>query len=68
MKKYTIVYGEWFSRGSHRGSITTYERVETNNLAELLKQDKYDGNVWFVFEGWPKEEGEKCLSDTPKKS
>lgn len=53
MKKYTIVYGEWFSVGSHRNSVTKFDQVETDNLKELLKQDKYDMNVWFVFDGWP---------------
>lgn len=51
MKKYTIVYGEWFNRGSLRHSITHYDHVETDNLKEILDQDKYNGNIWFVFEG-----------------
>lgn len=52
MKKYTIVYGEWWNSGSHRHSITRFEHVETNDIAELLNQDKYGSSVWFVFDGW----------------
>lgn len=58
-KKYTIVYGDWFSRGSVRCSITKYDRVETDNLSKLIKEDtKYSGNVWFIFDGWCKESHE----------
>jgi hypothetical protein len=59
--KYTVVYGEWYSRGSMRGSVTKFDRVETEDLAMLLKNEKYDGNVWFVFEGWPLQEGEEKI-------
>lgn len=51
-KKYTIIYGEWFNTGSKRNSITKFDRVETDSLSKLLDQDKYSGNVWFVFDGW----------------
>ena len=51
MKQYTIVY----SIG--RDSAVQYDRVETEDLSALLKED-YNCNCWFVFEGWPKEEGE----------
>ena len=55
MKKYTIVYGEWWNVGTHRASRTAYDHVETDNLKKLLFDDKYEGNVWFVFDGWPEE-------------
>jgi hypothetical protein len=52
MKQYTIVYGDWFMVGSNRNSITKYDKVETDNLKDLLDDDKYFGNLWFVFDGW----------------
>lgn len=59
MKKYTIIYSEVGQCGSHSYSIIKFDRIETDNLAELLKQEKYISNTWFVFEGWPKQEGEE---------
>ena len=60
MKKYTIVYGEWFNIGSQRHSLVKYERVETDDLANLIKtEERFDCNTHFIFEGWPKLEGEK---------
>jgi hypothetical protein len=52
MKKYTIVYGHYFQTGTHTSSVTRFDRVETDNLIELLKSDKYNCAVWFVFDGW----------------
>ena len=60
MKKYTIVYGIWGQCGSHRYSCTRFDYVETDNLKKFIQQEKYDANVWFIFEGWPKLEGETC--------
>ena len=61
MKKYTIIYSVFSQYGSHTNSITRYNRVETDNLTKLLEDDKYSANVWFVFEGWPKLEGEEVV-------
>jgi hypothetical protein len=58
MKKYTIVYGEWLQTGSHSNTITKFDRVETDNLRELIKDDRYSCSIWFIFEGWPELEGE----------
>ena len=58
MKKYTIVYADTKMIGSHMNSITKFDRVETDDLAKLLEEE-YDGAIWFVFEGWPKQEGEE---------
>ena len=58
MKKYTIIYAETGQRGSHSYSITRHDRVETDNLKTFLESDKYNANVYMVFEGWPKLEGE----------
>lgn len=56
--KYTIIYSHGWMSGSHYHAVTKSDRVLTNDLAELLKTDKYAGNVWFVFIGWPAFEGE----------
>lgn len=58
MKKYTIVYGYMFRAGSHSHSITKYDRVETDDLKSVIAEPKYDNNIWFIFEGHPKLEGE----------
>lgn len=58
-KKYTIVYSECGNRGSVRFAITKFDRVLTNDLKAVLASEKYDAYTWFVFEGWPKQEGEK---------
>lgn len=60
--KYTIIYSETFHIGSHTCSVTKYARVDTDDLPALLNEDKYKGGLWFVFEGWPKLEGEKTSS------
>jgi len=57
MKRYTIIYAVTGQTGSHSYSVTSFDRVETTSLKDLLTQDKYR-NVWFVFEGWPILEGE----------
>lgn len=51
-KQYTIIYGVWFTVGSHRQSTTHCDWVETDNITEFIKQEKYNGNIWFVFDGW----------------
>lgn len=28
MKKYTVVYGEFYNYGSHRNSVTKYEHID----------------------------------------
>ena len=48
MKKYTIVYS-----ASTRPTLIEYDRVETEDLAALLRTEKYNCMSWFVFEGWP---------------
>jgi hypothetical protein len=56
-KKYTIGYIECRQIVGHR-SIVKYDRVETDNLKELLESYKHSTNTSFIFEGWPKVEGE----------
>lgn len=51
MKKYTIVYADWWSGGGHQPSITRLARIETANLKQVLAT--YE--VWFVLDGWPEQ-------------
>lgn len=59
MKKYTIVYNKFWSTGSHCQSITRFDRIETDDLAKFIMQEKYNGKWCFIFEEWPKEEREE---------
>jgi hypothetical protein len=58
MKKYTIVYGVSGRCGSHSYSIPHFDRIETDDLNTFCNQDKYFGNIHWIFEGWPKIDGE----------
>jgi hypothetical protein len=52
-KKYTIIYSvEVGSTIGTRFCIPTLEHVETDNLAELIRQEKYDCMTHFIFDGW----------------
>jgi hypothetical protein len=59
VKRYTIVYSEPVGNHVYK---TCYDRVETDDLSSLLKNEKYDAYVHFVFDGWPAEEGERRVS------
>lgn len=53
MKKYTVIYGDFFKIGSNVSSVTKHEHIECEE-SELQKyiEDKFGwGNVWFLFEG-----------------
>ena len=57
MNKYTIVYGQ---RVGHQFNyMTCVDRVATNNLNLLLQDPKYNGTTYWIFEGWPKIEGDE---------
>lgn len=53
MKKYTVIYAEFFQIGSHQNSITKLEYIEC--FPEFIKDEieKFVsmGNVWFILEG-----------------
>lgn len=48
MKKYTIIYSLKYPISS----VVCCDRVETDNISELLDTEKYCGSVWYVFDGW----------------
>lgn len=53
MKKYTIIYGDFFQSGSHQQSITKMKHIEclpTELEKEVLKTVDFT-NVWFIFDG-----------------
>lgn len=51
MKRYTIIYGEWFNVGSQRHSIVKLMHLETDDLQTDV-QDKIGWeNVHFVLDG-----------------
>lgn len=49
-KKYTIIYSDAFTTGSHINRLIRKVYVETADIAKLLN-DKYP-NVEFCFDGW----------------
>lgn len=55
--KYTIIHVRPIGWGVNRLNSVLVARVETDDLKNLLKEKGYD--VQFVFEGWPKLEGEQ---------
>lgn len=55
MNKYTIIYG--LPHG-HMQTIH-FERIETNDISKFFADYKHKDTTHFVFEGWPKQEGEK---------
>ena len=54
--KYTIIYSVYVGNNCY---LQQMDRVETRNLDSLIRQDKYMGGMHFIFEGWPKLEGEE---------
>ena len=56
--KFTVVYQDSFMSGCHQCVIGKYAKVETDDLAKLLREDdRFGSAVWFVFEGHCKEQG-----------
>ena len=52
MEKYTIVYTKRTTIGSYTNVTVHITRVETKDLRCLIHKE-FDGEAWFVFEGWP---------------
>ncbi len=57
MKKYTLVFMESFSRGSHFHNIVGIQRIATNDIRKVIETENLD--VQYVFEGHSKIEGEE---------
>jgi len=53
MKKYTIIYAEFFQHGSHQNSITHMKHIEclAENLKQAVEETVDFGNVWFLLDG-----------------
>lgn len=53
MKNYTIIYGGFFTRGSHTSSITKMKHItcEPTQLNETVENEVGWSSVWFVFDG-----------------
>ena len=41
-------------------TVVKMERVETNDIANFIKGPPWDGNVAYIFIGWPEQEGENA--------
>lgn len=59
--KYTIIYKEMRQSCARHYSVTQMKRIEVNSESNFLTE-VYDQigteNILFIFEGWPKLEGE----------
>lgn len=53
MKKYTIIYADFFSTGSHLNSITKMKHIECEpeNLKTEVEKTCDMSAVWFILEG-----------------
>lgn len=53
MKKYTVIYAEYFQSGSHRNAITKMVHIECEpeNLKSEIEKTCDISAVWFVFDG-----------------
>ena len=53
MKKYTIVYGDYFQYGSHTNSITKMKYIECEPLNLKIEIEKTCdmSAIWFILEG-----------------
>lgn len=54
-KNYTVVFGNFFSVGSHQQSTTSYRLITVNNgqtIEEVLSKEEIEmSQVWFIFNG-----------------
>ena len=53
MKKYTVIYSEYFQTGSHQNSITKKKHIECDkeNLNQTVEKEVGWGNMWFILDG-----------------
>ena len=60
--KYTVIYSNYRTVGSHLISIVNYHRIETKGDTLQIAIQRYGiemSQVHFIFEGWPTIEGER---------
>lgn len=60
-QKFTAVYNDRWMSGSHMHALTKFKRVELKSeesVDEMLKREEISGIVEYLFEGWPKLQGE----------
>jgi hypothetical protein len=53
MKKYTVIYSEYFQTGSNQNSITKMKHIECvkENLNKTVEEEVGWSNVWFILDG-----------------
>lgn len=59
-QKFTVIYIDCQTVGSHRHTMVKYKRVTLNNgesIVEMLQRENLDYSVQYIFEGWVKEFG-----------
>ena len=60
--KYTVIYSNYRTVGSHLISMVQYARIETkgDNFKTAIQRYGIEmSQVHFIFEGWPTIEGER---------
>ena len=58
MNKYTVIYAEKIGETTYYNFVVKYDRIQTDNLNTYIDEN-YGMDVWLIFEGWPKLEGEQ---------
>lgn len=61
MHRYTVIYNVRWQTGSHWHTLTKVKRVEVETNEKLIEQiiEKVGSpDIQFIFEGWPKMQGE----------
>jgi hypothetical protein len=60
--KYTVIYNERWQSGSHWHCLTKMKRIEIefndSNLFQKISNEVGSEDICFIFEGWPKMQGE----------
>lgn len=63
--RYTVIYSEFFTRGSHTHSLVRYLRIVVpaeEAIAMVLSAYNVEmSQVQFIFEGWPKQQGDAAM-------
>ena len=53
MKKYTVIYSEYFQTGRYQNSITKKKLIECDkeNLNQTVEKEVGWSDVWFILDG-----------------